>query len=84
MADGVWFNFILAAIPAGMPLLLGTLGEIITEKAGNLNLGVEGMMYMGAIMGFYAGYVTGSVALSLIAALAAGALGCLLYTSRCV
>ena len=55
MADGVWFNFILAAIPAGMPLLLGTLGEILTEKAGNLNLGVEGMMYMGAIFGFLGG-----------------------------
>ena len=49
MADGVWFNFILAAIPAGMPLLLGTLGEILTEKSGHLNLGVEGMMFMGAI-----------------------------------
>ena len=37
----------LAAIPAGMPLLLGTLGEILTEKAGNLNLGVEGMSTWG-------------------------------------
>ena len=72
-------SFIYAAVLAGTPLLFGTLGEIITEKAGNLNLGVEGMMYMGAIMGFYAGYVTGSVALSLIAALAAGALGALIY-----
>ena len=32
-----------------LPLLLGTLGEILTEKAGNLNLGVEGMMFMGAV-----------------------------------
>lgn len=35
-----------AAVLAGTPLLLGALGEILTERAGNLNLGVEGMMFM--------------------------------------
>ena len=40
-----------AAVLAGTPLLLGALGEILTERAGNLNLGVEGMMFMGAISG---------------------------------
>lgn len=40
-----------AAVLAGTPLLLATCGEILTEKSGNLNLGVEGMMYMGAIGG---------------------------------
>ena len=69
MADGVWFNFILAAIPAGMPLLLGTLGEILTEKAGNLNLGVEGMMYMGAIFGFLGGFYTNSAVVALLLSL---------------
>ncbi|MDO4732189.1 MAG: ABC transporter permease [Bacillota bacterium] len=44
-------NLICAAVLAGVPLLYGTLGEILTEKSGNLNLGVEGMMYMGAIAG---------------------------------
>ena len=44
--------FLYAAILASVPLLLGTLGEILIEKSGNLNLGVEGMMYLGAIMGF--------------------------------
>ena len=37
-------SFLVAAVAAGAPLLFGTLGEILTEKSGNLNLGVEGMM----------------------------------------
>ena len=37
-------KFILAAIVAGTPLLFGTLGEIMNERVGHLNLGVEGMM----------------------------------------
>lgn len=40
-----------AAVLNGAPLLFGTLGEILSEKAGNLNLGVEGMMYMGGAHG---------------------------------
>ena len=46
-----FLGFIIAAILASTPLLLGALGEIITEKAGNLNLGVEGMMFMGGVAG---------------------------------
>ncbi len=80
MSDAIWFNFLMAAIPAGMPLLLGTLGEILTEKSGNLNLGVEGMMYMGAILGFLAGFYTDSAVLALGAAFLGGALGALIYT----
>jgi len=41
-----------AAIPAGTPLLLGTLGEIYAERSGVLNLGIEGMMIIGAVTGF--------------------------------
>ena len=44
-------NLIYAAVLAGTPLLFGTIGELLTEKSGNLNLGVEGMMFMGAIAG---------------------------------
>ena len=40
-------NLITAAVLYGTPLLYGTTGEILTEKSGNLNLGVEGMMFMG-------------------------------------
>lgn len=46
---------LLAAAGAyGTALMLGTLGEILTEKSGNMNLGVEGMMYMGGIFGLIA------------------------------
>lgn len=71
--------FLHAAIVAGTPLLLATLGEILCEKAGNLNLGVEGMMLMGAVMGFVTGYTTKSPALALIVAMIAGALGGLVF-----
>ncbi|NLW21148.1 MAG: ABC transporter permease [Clostridiales bacterium] len=71
--------FLYAAILASVPLLYGTLGEILTQKAGNINLGVEGMMYLGAIAGFLAGYHTDSLALTLILAMLAGAAGASVY-----
>ena len=49
-------NFINAAIIQGIPLLYGATGEIITEKSGNLNLGIPGIMYMGGISGVIGGY----------------------------
>ena len=81
MREGIDYlvSFLYAAVLAGVPLLYGTLGEVITEKAGNLNLGVEGMMYLGAVFGFWAGYVSGSPVLALGMAFAAGMLGALLY-----
>ena len=45
------FSFLTAAVIQGVPLLFGATGEIITEKSGNLNLGIPGIMYMGAISG---------------------------------
>ncbi|MDR1262262.1 MAG: ABC transporter permease [Oscillospiraceae bacterium] len=72
-------NIINAAVLAGVPLLLGTTGEIITEKSGHLNLGVEGLMYIGAAFGFAAGYYTNSEALALICAFLGGVLGSVLY-----
>ena len=72
-------NFLVASIKYGTPLLLGTTGEIITEKSGSLNLGVEGMMFMGAVGGFYIGYKTDSVILALIGALIMGMLGASIF-----
>ena len=43
--------FLQKAIAQGMGMLYGALGEIVTEKSGNLNLGVPGVMYMGGIAG---------------------------------
>jgi simple sugar transport system permease protein len=48
--------FIKQAIIQGIPLLYGSTGEIITEKSGNLNLGIPGIMYMGGISGIIGGY----------------------------
>ena len=49
------WSFLLAFIPRaivqGIPLLYGSTGEIITEKSGNLNLGIPGVMYVGGICG---------------------------------
>ncbi|MBH1941166.1 ABC transporter permease [Mobilitalea sibirica] len=72
-------NFLFAAIKAGTPLLFGTTGEIMTEKSGNLNLGVEGMMFMGAFMGFFVGFHTGSLPLALLAAFIIGNFAALIY-----
>ncbi len=71
--------FLHAAMIASIPLLLATLGETITEKAGHLNLGVEGMMLLGAVAGFAVGLYTGSPAAALTAAALAGAGGALIY-----
>lgn len=49
--------FISAAIVQGTPLLFGATGEIITEKSGNLNLGIPGIMYIGGISGIIGGYI---------------------------
>jgi ABC-type uncharacterized transport system permease subunit len=63
----------VALIVAATPLLFAAIGELVVEKSGVLNLGVEGMMIVGAIAGFAATYETGSWFLGLIAAMAAGA-----------
>ncbi len=70
---------LIDAVKAGTPLLFATLGEIFSEKVGNLNLGVEGMMLMGAVMGFSVGLSTGSPILGIAAALVAGACGALIF-----
>lgn len=75
----ILIDFLAAAIVAGTPLLFATLGEIMTEKSGNLNLGVEGMMLMGAVMGFAIGVSTGNPILALLAAMISGAFGALIY-----
>lgn len=72
-------SFFAAAVVAGTPLLFATLGEIMTEKAGNLNLGVEGMMLMGAVIGFQIGLVTQNPILAMLAGASGGMLGALIY-----
>ena len=81
---------IVAAITYGTPFLFGTLGEILTEKSGNLNLGVEGIMFMGGAVGlggvFYydklAGNANGIVAVivGIICAFIAGCIASLIFS----
>lgn len=69
----------LATLGAGTPLVFAALGELITEKAGVLNLGVEGMMLMGAVCGFMVAADTGSMWLGVGVAMLAGAGMALLF-----
>ncbi|MEY8843255.1 ABC transporter permease, partial [Cribrihabitans sp. XS_ASV171] len=64
---------------AATPLLLASIGELVVGKSGVLNLGVEGMMIVGAISGFAVAVETGSPALGFVAAAAGGALLSLLF-----
>jgi len=65
-----------AAIQSGTPILYATLGEILTEKAGVLNLGVEGMMITGALAAFVTAQATGQPVLAFaVAGLAGAAVG---------
>jgi ABC-type uncharacterized transport system permease subunit len=72
MNDSVLVLSIASAIVAGTPILLAALGEIITERSGVMNLGVEGMMLVGGVIGFWTGVQTGSLTLALIAGGLAG------------
>jgi simple sugar transport system permease protein len=63
---------ILTIITASMPLLLAAIGELVAERSGVLNLGVEGMMIMGAVAGFGATSLTGQPILGVLAAIIAG------------
>jgi general nucleoside transport system permease protein len=63
---------ILTVITAATPLLLAGVGEAVVERSGVLNLGVEGMMVLGAVSGFGAAYMSGSPYLGVIASVVAG------------
>lgn len=84
-------TLIVAAVTFGTVLMYGTLGEILTEKTGNLNLGVEGIMYMGGAFGlagaFYYEKAAGAAAngpvaitIAILSAFAAGMAASLIYS----
>lgn len=70
---------LLTVITAATPLVIASLGELVTERSGVLNLGVEGMMVMGAAIAFAMTQVTGSPYLGLLAGIGGGALFSLLF-----
>ena len=70
---------ILTVITAATPLVIAGMGELVTERAGVLNLGVEGMMIMGAVAAFATAQTTGSPYLGILAGIAMGAVFSLLF-----
>lgn len=80
MSEGsLLVSILAAAITAGTPILYAALGELVTERAGVLNLGVEGMMLMGAVCGFMGAIATGNSWVGLAAAMLAGGVMALLH-----
>jgi simple sugar transport system permease protein len=67
-------SIIAITLAAGTSLIYGTIGEIYTERSGILNLGLEGMMLMGAVTAFATAYHTGSLLLSVLLAMLVGML----------
>ena len=84
------FTFIQKAIVQGIGILFGSIGEIVTEKSGNLNLGIPGLMYMGGVAGLMGAFFYESAAsvpvpfvgmlVSLLCALLCAAFGALIYS----
>jgi len=72
-------TLIVALITVATPVLLAAIGELVVEKSGVLNLGVEGMMIMGAVCGFVTAHHTGSPTLAFTAGMAGGAALALLF-----
>lgn len=82
---------IVAAVANGTPIMFGTSGEILTERSGNLNLGVEGLMFMGGAIGFLGVFTYGNamgesasgfvaVVIAIVLSFAAGCLGSLIFS----
>ena len=77
-------SLLFGAVTAGVPLLLAGLGEQISEKAGVLNIGIEGMMLFGAYTGFVAAYYTGSFTLGFLAGGLGGGVVALIVMLLCI
>src|SRR5437868_9599417 len=71
---GVVIAILAGAIRGGTPFLLVSLGECLTEKSGKINLGLEGVLLMGAMSAYAVAYKTGSPWLGVLAAALAGAI----------
>ncbi|MEM7059351.1 MAG: ABC transporter permease [Pseudomonadota bacterium] len=71
--------FLYSMIIAATPFLFAGMGELVAERSGVLNLGVEGMMLMGAVVAFATAYSTGSTPLAILAGAGAGAAVALIF-----
>lgn len=73
MNDSVFVLALLNAIVVGTPILYAGIGEILTQRSGVMNLGIEGMMLVGAVSGFWAMTVTNSLVMAVVVAALGGA-----------
>ncbi len=70
----MWANILITIATAATPLLIAAMGELVVERSGVLNLGVEGMMVMGAVTGFGVALTTGNPWIGMLAGTLVGAL----------
>lgn len=84
MESSIVVSIMAAAIIAGTPLLYAALGEIMGQRSGVMNLGVEGMMLVGAVSGFMATVLSGNNWWGLLAAVVAGGLMALVHAFLCI
>jgi len=84
MSLEIFILLLAATVQSGTPILFATLGEIITEKVGILNLGVEGMMMVGALAGFITALLTGNAPLAFLVGGLAGSLLAALHGIVCI
>lgn len=81
MTSAILVSILMTLVAAATPILLAGLGELVVEKSGVLNLGVEGMMLTGAVAGFAVAFSTGSIGLGLAAAAFAGIATALIFAA---
>ena len=79
MTNELIIAIIVTVVGASTPILIAALGELVVEKAGVLNLGVEGMMLVGAITAFVVVFLTGNHYLAILLAAAAGVATSLIF-----
>jgi len=77
-------TILAAAVRSGTPILYATLGEILTEKSGVMNLGLEGLLLVGALTGFWTAFVTGNPYLAIAVAFLAGVALSAVHAFLCV
>lgn len=77
-------SILQASLPLSMPILYAAVGEVYAERAGVLNMGIEGVMTLAAFVSLYTTFLTGSYLLGLLAAVATGVALGLLHSFACV